>query len=153
MQALLKDRPVQPYSFMNGLLFPNLGLMGFMSPMMGRNFLLFQPRGVREHEVWQWTMVERDAPDVVKTLATQRAYQGQHMAGLIAPDDVENLERLVEGVGPPRNWKRSFHYGMQLGHEEESAQGLPGNLGPNPSEINQRQFYKFWLDLMERDRC
>ena len=73
------------------------------------------------------------------------------MGGVIAPDDVENFERLVEAVGPRRNWARPFHYGMQLGHEEEGPQGLPGNLGPNPSEINQRLFYRFWLDLMERE--
>ncbi len=151
LQARLEDHDVKPYSFMNGLLFPNLGLMGFLSPMMGRSFLLFQPRGVREHEVWQWTMVEKNAPDAVKAVATQRGYQGQHMAGLITPDDVENLERLVEGVGPRRNWDRPFNYAMQRGHEEEAPRGFPGNIGPNPSEINQRLFYKFWLEQMERD--
>lgn len=151
LQEVLKDRGVKPYSFMNGLLFPNLGLMGFMSPMLGRQFLSFQPRGVLAHEVWQWTMVERQAPKAVKELAVQRAYQGQHMAGIIAPDDVENFERIVEVMRPPRNWRRPFHYGLQLGHEEEGPRGVPGNLGPNPSEVNQRQFYRFWLELMERD--
>lgn len=145
----LKDRDVKPYSFMNGLLFPNLGLMNFLSPMVGRNFLLFHPRGPREHEVWQWTMLERNLPEAAKDLAVKRAFQGQHMAGLIAPDDVENFERLVEAVRPRRNWKRPFHYGMRLGHEHEGPEGVPGLLGPNPSEINQRQFYKFWLELME----
>ncbi|RTL66055.1 MAG: aromatic ring-hydroxylating dioxygenase subunit alpha [Pseudonocardiaceae bacterium] len=147
---LVKDRDVKPYSFMNGLLFPNLGLMGFFSPMLGRHFQLFHPRGALEHECWQWTMVERDAPQVIKDLAVQRVYQGQHMAGLIAPDDVENFERMVEAGRPERNWKRPFHYGLQFGHEHEGPQGLPGNLGPNPSEVNQRQFYRFWLELMER---
>ncbi len=150
-QEVLKDREVKPYSFMNGLLFPNLGFMGFMSPMIGRQFLLFQPRGVFGHEVWQWTMVERGAPKAVKELAIQRAYQGQHMAGIIAPDDVENFERIVEVMRPSRNWDRRFHYGIQLGHEDEGPHGVPGNLGPNPSEANQRQFYRFWLELMERD--
>jgi phenylpropionate dioxygenase-like ring-hydroxylating dioxygenase large terminal subunit len=151
LQAVLHDREQKPYSFMNGLLFPNLGLMGFLSPMLGRQFLLFQPRGVWDHEVWQWTMVEREAPKAVKELAVQRAYQGQHMGGIIAPDDVENFERLVEAMRTPRSWRRPFHYGMQLGHEEEAPAGLPGRLGPNPSEVNQRQFYRFWLELMERD--
>ena len=151
LQEVLKDRETKPYSFMNGLLFPNLGLMGFLSPMLGRQFLLFHPRGIWKHEVWQWTMVERQAPKAVKELAVQRAYQGQHMAGIIAPDDVENFERVVEAMRPPRNWRRPFHYGLQLGHEEEGPRGVPGNLGPNPSEVNQRQFYRFWLELMERD--
>jgi len=150
-QEALKDCEIKPYSFMNGLLFPNMAFMGFDSPLDGRHLLLFQPRGVWEHEVWQWTMVEREAPQVVKEVAAQYVYQGQHMAGLIAPDDVENFERMVEAMRAPRNWQRPFHYGMQLGHEQEAPNGLPGNLGPNPSEVNQRQFYRFWRELMEGD--
>jgi len=150
LQIALKDREHKPYSFMNGLLFPNFGLMGFISPILGRHFLQFHPRGPLEHEVWQWTMVERAAPQSVKDLAIQRVYQGQHMAGLIAPDDVENFERLVEAMRARRTWDRPFHYGMRIGHEQDGPRGLPGNLGPNPSEANQRQFYKFWLGLMER---
>ena len=148
-QEALKDRDIDPYSFMNGCIFPNMGLMGFYSPLDGRHWLLFHPRGVEEHEVWQWTMVERDAPQIVKEAAAEYVYQGQHMAGMIAPDDVENFERMVETMRPPRNWRRPFNYRMQLGHEEEGPRGLPGNLGPNPSEVNQRQFYRFWRELME----
>jgi phenylpropionate dioxygenase-like ring-hydroxylating dioxygenase large terminal subunit len=151
LQDALKDREIKPYSFMNGLLFPNMALMGFISPMIGRHFLLFHPRGPRSHEAWQWTMVEKNAPQAMKDLAVQRVFQGQHMAGLIAPDDVENFERLVEAVGPERNWKRPFNYRMQIGNELDGPAGLPGNLGPNPSEVNQRRFYKFWLEAMERE--
>ena len=61
-----------------------MGLMGFSSPLDGRHWLLFQPRGAWEHEVWQRTMVEREAPKVVKEAAAEYVYQGQHMAGLIA---------------------------------------------------------------------
>jgi phenylpropionate dioxygenase-like ring-hydroxylating dioxygenase large terminal subunit len=146
----LKDREIKPYSFMNGLIFPNMGLMGFYSPLDGRHWLLFQPRGVWEHEIWQWTMVEREAPRVVKEAAAEYVYQGQHMAGMIAPDDVENFERLVEAMRDPRSWRRPFNYSLQLGHEQEGPHGLPGNLGPNPSEANQRNFFRFWLELMER---
>lgn len=151
LQGALRERDNKPYGFMNGLLFPNLGFMGFISPLLGRHFLLFHPRGARAHETWQWTMVEKNAPKAVKELAIQRVYQGQHMAGLIAPDDVEMFERLVEATGPRRNWVRPFHYGMRIGHEEEGPRGLPGNLGPCPSETNQRQFYRFWLDMMEHE--
>lgn len=151
LQDALKGQEHKPYGFMNGLLFPNWGLMGFISPLLGRHFILFHPRGPREHEAWQWTMVEKNAPQAVKQLAVQRVYQGQHMAGIVAPDDVENFERIVEATSPRRNWRRPFHYGMQRGHEEEGPRGLPGNLGPSPSEVNQRQFYKYWLELMERE--
>jgi hypothetical protein len=150
-QEAMKGREVKPYSFMNGAIFPNMALMGFYSPLAGRHFILFQPRGPAEFEQWQWTMVEKEAPNVVKEVAAEYVYRGQHMGGAIAPDDVENMERIVEAMRAPRNWRRPHHYGMQLGHESEGPQGLPGNLGPNPSEVNQRNFYRFWLELMEKD--
>lgn len=153
IQKVLTERDSKPYSFMNGLLFPNFGLMGFFSAMLGRHFLQFHPRGPMEHEVWQWTMVEREAPQAVKELAVQRVYQGQHMAGLIAPDDVENFERMVESSRASQVWDRPFNYGLQLGHEHEGPNSLPGNIGPNPSEFNQRQFYKFWLKQMQANRA
>ena len=71
------------------------------------------------------------------------------MAGVIAPDDVENQERIVEAMRAPRNRRRPHNYRLQLGHEDEAPQGIPGHMGPNPSEVNQRNFYRFWLELME----
>ena len=147
---VLRERELKPYSFMNGLIFPNLALMGFASSCVGRHFLLLHPRGPFNQEQWQWTMVEKEAPDSVKELAAQRVYQGQHMAGMLAPDDVENMERIVEAMRAPRNWRRPHNYMLQLGHEQEGPKGLPGNLGPQPSEANHRNFYRFWLEMMEQ---
>lgn len=146
---LLKDRPLKPYGFMNGALFPNLGLMGYYSPATGRHFISFHPRGPLEHEAWQWTLVEKDAPQVLKDIAAVRVYQGQHMAGLIAPDDFENFERMVEGSQSSRTWDRPYYYGLQLKDEGNDKSGLPGTLAPNPNELNQRRFYGFWLHMME----
>jgi phenylpropionate dioxygenase-like ring-hydroxylating dioxygenase large terminal subunit len=148
LQRALRDVDAKPYSFVNGALFPNLGLMGYISPLVARMFLHFFPSGPLKHEVWQWTMVEKAAPQAVREVALARAYQGQHMAGVIAPDDVENFERIVHATGPARNWKRPFNYEMQINHEHEDLGNLPGHFGPEPSEVNQRQFYRCWLELM-----
>jgi phenylpropionate dioxygenase-like ring-hydroxylating dioxygenase large terminal subunit len=149
-KALASCEP-RPDSFVNGLMFPNLGLMGYMSPMMGKHFMLFHPRGPAAHEIWQWTMVEREAPEAVKELAVQRVYQGQHMAGVIAPDDVENFERIVEASHSPRAWRSPMNYEIHLGHDQDQLPHLPGNISGEPSEVNQREFYRFWLELMEQD--
>lgn len=150
LQELSKDLPIKLYSFMNGALFPNLCLMGFVSPFIARMFLSFHPRGVRANECWQWTMVERDAPQVVKDLGVARAMHAQNMGGIITPDDVEAFERVVDASAPYRNWEVPYHLEMQLGHEADGPTGLPFELGPNPSEANQRNFYRFWLEMMER---
>ncbi len=147
---VLKDREPKPYGFHNGAIFPNQAINGFHSAMWGREFLSFHPRGPWEFEVWQRTMVEREAPRAIKDLAAEKVMRSQYMAGVIAPDDVENMERIVEAMRARSNWRRPHHYGLQLGYEEEGPRGLPGNLGPNPSEVNQRNFYRFWLELMER---
>jgi phenylpropionate dioxygenase-like ring-hydroxylating dioxygenase large terminal subunit len=148
MDKVLEEVEPRPYALVNGLLFPNLGLMGYMSPTIGRHFLLFHPRGAAEHEIWQWTMVEREAPDEVKEIATQRVYQGQHMAGVIAPDDVENFERVVEAMRAPRTWKLPLNFQAHLTDDHDQLPGLPGNVGAEPSEVNQREFYRYWLELM-----
>jgi hypothetical protein len=103
---------------------------------------------VAEHEIWQWTMVEREAPDPVKELAVQRTYQGQHMAGVIAPDDVENFERVVEAMAAPRTWRLPLNFQARITDDGDQIPGLPGNVGGEPSEVNQREFYRFWLQLM-----
>jgi hypothetical protein len=125
--------------------------MGYMTPMMGKHFLLFHPRGPAAHEIWQWTMVEREAPEAVKELAVQRVYQGQAMAGVIAPDDVENFERIVEASHSPRTWRYPMNYEIHLGHDQDQLPHLPGNISAEPSEVNQREFYRFWLEVMAPD--
>ena len=149
-KALTEHEP-RPDGFGHGLLFPNLGLMGYTSPMIGKHFLLFHPRGPTHHETWQWTMVEREAPESVKELAVQRVYQGQHMAGVVAPDDVENFERILEAARSPRTWRVPMNYEIHLGHDQDQLPHLPGNCSFEPSEINQREFYRAWLELVSEE--
>lgn len=150
MDKALVDVDPRPYGFINGLLFPTLGLMGYVSPMIGRHFILFHPRGTVEHEAWQWTMVEREAPECVREVAVQRVYKGQHMAGVIAPDDVENFERVVEAMRARRAQTLPLNFEVHIDDDGDQFPGLPGNIGHEPSEVNQRQFYRFWLELMNR---
>ena len=152
MSKALAGYEPRPAYFGHGLLFPNLGLMGYVSPMTGKHFMLFHPRGPAAHEIWQWTMVEREAPEPVKELAVQRVYQGQHMAGVVAPDDVENFERIVEASRSPRTWREPMNYEIHLGHDQDQLPHLPGNVSAEPSEVNQREFYRFWLEVMS-DPC
>lgn len=150
LDKALADVDPKPYGFINGLLFPNLGLMGYISPMIGRHLLLFHPHGTAEHECWQWTMVERETPEVVREIAMQRVYQGQAMAGVIAPDDVENFERVVEAMQARRAQRLPLNFEVHIDDDGDQFPGLPGNIGNEPSEVNQRQFYRFWLELMTR---
>jgi phenylpropionate dioxygenase-like ring-hydroxylating dioxygenase large terminal subunit len=151
-QELTAELVRKPKGFWHGLMYPNLGLMGFASHLSGRHFLLFHPRGVDDHEFWQWTMVEREAPDVVKEFAAEHVIFGQHMAGVVAPDDVENMERIVDASHAPTTWRSPFHYRLKLGLDAQSTSAdLPGTVVPNPSEFNQRRFYQYWMNEMLKE--
>ena len=154
-QERLKDVPARPYGYSHGLCFPNLNLVGASTPFSARSFLLCHPLGPLEFEVWQWWMVERAAPEVVKRGAAARAADSQAAAGLFGQDDSENFERIRQTLGTPLSDALPFHYGMSLGHdgewpgqEEWHIQGLPGLVGPRFGETAQRLFYAHWAQLM-----
>jgi hypothetical protein len=115
----------------------------------------WQPRGVNESEVWQWVLVERNMPSEVREHAVWSVAQTISAAGLIAPDDNENFERITENVQTPFAAKvpASFVMGLGdepslLGQEVPGQGGLPGLVGPRFTEINQREFYRYWAELM-----
>jgi len=157
-QEQMKDVAAKPYGFSHGLCFPNLNMVGASSPFLARSFLLTHPLGPLEFEVWQWWMVERAAPTVVKQLAAANAANSQAAAGLFGQDDSENFERIRQTLGTPLSDSVPFHYAMALGHdgewpghEEWHTEGLPGLVGPRFGETAQRLFYAHWAELMGLD--
>jgi hypothetical protein len=41
-----------------------------------------------------------------------------------------------------------MNYEIHLGHDADQLPHLPGNASGEPSEVNQREFYRFWLEVM-----
>jgi len=64
---------------------------------------------------------------------------------------VENFERIVEASHSPGTWRYPMNYEIHLGHDQDQLPHLPGNISAEPSEVNQREFYRFWLELMKPD--
>jgi hypothetical protein len=130
-------------------------MIGFASALEGRGLIVWNPRGAHMTEAWQWCAVERDAPDIVKEHAVNTLMRGQAAAGLISPDDHENFERLAKNVQTSVARAVPFNYQMGLGHEQDQAEGaaipprgIPGVVGPRMNELNQRQFWRHWQELM-----
>lgn len=138
--------------------FPNFSVIGgslIRTALIGRGLIQWHPRGPGVTEVWQWGAVERDAPAAVKKMAITALTHGQSAAGLIAPDDHENFERIAENVRTGVAQTVPFHYAMGLGREDTDPSredgalaGLPGLVAPRFTELNQRQFFRYWLHLM-----
>jgi phenylpropionate dioxygenase-like ring-hydroxylating dioxygenase large terminal subunit len=151
----LKDHPVKPYSFTRGHSWPNFSQIGLASPLEGRGLIAWHPRGPHATESWEWCAVEKEAPAVVKKNAVIDLMHGQAAAGLIAPDDNENFERMTDNLHAPMGKRWPFNYQMGLhrdesypGRESWDIEGLPALVGFHVSETNQRQFYRYWQQLM-----
>jgi phenylpropionate dioxygenase-like ring-hydroxylating dioxygenase large terminal subunit len=158
LQEALKDYPVRPYSFTRSHVFPNFSQIGLQSVLEARGLILWTPRGPNRTELWEWCAVEREAPRVVKDYAVADLIHGQSAAGLIGPDDHENFERMQENLQTPIGQSWAFNYQMTLGRDDTypgkenwKLQGLPGMMGYHTTEVNQRQFYRYWKQLMMRE--
>jgi phenylpropionate dioxygenase-like ring-hydroxylating dioxygenase large terminal subunit len=144
------------YAFHAGNLFPNLSLIGISSGLYASGFLLWIPRGPHLTEVVQWAAVDRDAPGVVKRRMVQVLKDRQAAAGMVAPDDHENFERIAANARGTVSRTVSFDYSMLADVEDVfsdpedaayaarwHARGL-GTLFPQTTEVNQREFYRTW---------
>lgn len=159
LQERLHDMPVKPYSFHVGTIFPNFSLIGVSTTNYANGLISWHPRGPYETEVWQWCAVDKGAPMVLKKRQNFVLMQRQAAAGLVAPDDHENFERLTKNIRAPVASKFPFNYQMGMGHEEDELPGLeggqdeelPGLIAPQITEVPQREFYRYWGELMDKE--
>ena len=159
-QRLLEERLTQyrskPYAFHVGNIFPNFALIGVSTALYGKGLILHHPTAHDETEVWMWCAVEKSAPPAVKERQKFVLMQRQSAAGMVAPDDHENFQRISRNLRTPLSRSVKFHYGMALGHERDDPRPpewrndpkWPGLLLPQFSETEQRDFYRYWAEQM-----
>ena len=92
---------------------------------------------------------DRAAPQSLKDIVRVQFSQEQAVSGFFGQDDQENFEQVTEATRGFISQRHSFNYTMGLGHEGEvQVPGLPGRIAPHYSEQNQRNFYRYWSELM-----
>jgi phenylpropionate dioxygenase-like ring-hydroxylating dioxygenase large terminal subunit len=157
LEETLKDFKLKPYCFHGGNIFPNFAMIGVGSALYGKGLILHHPRGANSTEVWMWCAVEKNAPESVKQRSRFVLMQRQAAAGMVAPDDHAIFERVSENLNTPPARRWPMHYAMALGHEQEDPrppelavepQQWPGLLAPSYQETIQRDFYRYWSELM-----
>jgi len=157
LHETLQDVKLKPYSFQGGNIFPNFGLTGVGSALYGKALFLHHPRSANRTEVWMWCAVEKNAPASVKERARFVLMQRFAATGMVVADDNAIFERIGENLNTPplRPWP--MHYAMGLGHEAPDPrpaelagepQQWPGLLTRTYQEAAQRDFYRYWSDLM-----
>ena len=156
IQQRLGETRAKPYCFSHATIFPNFSLGGGASALRGNALYLFQPKGPLKTEVCQWVVLPKTAPQAVRDVAVaQFGSEGHFASGFFEQDDSENFERVTESTRTPIARRYPFFYGMALrqegrwpGQETWDVEGLPGVVGPRFSEHNQRNFYRYWAELM-----
>src|SRR5262249_22958623 len=118
LHEALQQCSAKPYSFHHGNIFPHFSINGLGSAIYGRSLILWHPRGPHQTEVWQWCAVEKEAPTIVKKMAAFVVMQRFSAAGMVAPDDNENFDRLTDNLQTYVSRQLPFNYSMALGHDE-----------------------------------
>jgi phenylpropionate dioxygenase-like ring-hydroxylating dioxygenase large terminal subunit len=150
---------LKPYSFHIGNIFPNLALIGIGSATYAKGLIQHHPRGSNATEVWVWAAVEKSAPQALKDRQKFVLMQRQAAAGIVAPDDHEIFQRIAPNLRAEESKRRPLLYNMALKDDEretsppEFASGprWPGKILPQFSEVIQRDFYRYWAELMDRE--
>ena len=158
LQERLKHFKAKPYGLHVGSLFPNFSFIGGGTALEGNAFYLWHPRGARETEVWQWCAVNKDAPDVIRRRQREGVVLLNSAAGMIAPDDHENFERMTQNLRTTQAKRLPFNYAMGLSRDDAAdprppewqTDAWPGKIAPEVTEAAQREFYRYWTQLMGR---
>jgi phenylpropionate dioxygenase-like ring-hydroxylating dioxygenase large terminal subunit len=156
LEERLRDYIAKPYSFHVGNIFPNFSLIGVGTALYGKGLICHHPRAADRSEIWMWCAVEKDAPQVIKDRQRFVLMQRQAAAGLVAPDDHENFERISDVLNTVESLEWPLHYAMAFEHDAEDARPAdipgaeqwPGHVVPAYSEVMQRDFYRYWAELM-----
>jgi phenylpropionate dioxygenase-like ring-hydroxylating dioxygenase large terminal subunit len=145
----------------HGLIFPNLAFIHMSRPggldddetvAASVQFRVLNPLSPRVTEERCWTLVPSDYPDEFK----ERAYkcmQRQHGAtAFFESDDMENFRRMMQvndGVVAHRHLPSNFDLAIDHAPVTPWFSGPGQVIGVDISEVNQRWFYRRYLDLLE----
>lgn len=159
MQERMATFTAKPHSFHAGNIFPNLALIGAGTALYGKGLICHHPRAYNKTEVWMWCAVEKDAPESIRERQRFVLMQRQAAAGMVAPDDHENFQRITDNLHAPAGRREPLHYAMALGHDDDDPRPAewadhekwPGHTLPRFSEVIQREFYRYWSELMNGD--
>lgn len=162
LQSFAKEDKSMVLGSANWTIFPNLSFIMSPSAMRANGIIQWHPRGPKMLEGWQWTAVEKNAPDVVKRFAAGLLASDQAPAGMITIDDTENFDRMARNFGSSTAEERPFDYSMpgmdkqrflekfkQAGIDLEA---VPGSLEPLFTEEMARAYYGYYRQLMTESR-
>jgi phenylpropionate dioxygenase-like ring-hydroxylating dioxygenase large terminal subunit len=128
----------------HGTVFPNFSFLN-VTPTIR----VWHPKGPGKTEVWSWCIVDKEAPAEVKDALRIYYLRRFSPGGTWEQDDSDNWAQITETSRGLMARQIPANYQMGLRHEREQGD-LPGRVGEIISDINQRNFYRHWAELLGR---
>ena len=116
-------------------------------PML--TFRVWNPIGPGKIEIFSWFLVEKDAPEEFKQLSSWSYLRSFGVSGTFEQDDAEIWTRITNGAGTSMGRQHKLNYQMGTHQEPDPDWPGPGVAYPvNFTDVNLRNFYSRWLELM-----
>ncbi|MCP3742078.1 aromatic ring-hydroxylating dioxygenase subunit alpha [Rossellomorea sp. BNER] len=141
---------------MIGNIFPNLSFL--ISHTKVKNQLisnttirLWRPVDVNKMEVITWFLVEKHASEDWKKRSRDSYILTFSPSGIFEQDDTEVFTDITAAASGPMPMLKQLTYNYTMGLHREPVSDFVGPgvvYNDKFSEANQRNFYRYWLDLM-----
>lgn len=128
----------------NMLIFPNL----FVNTG-SREFMLRNPHGPANMEIWKTILVDRKQPPEVQRLAVRASNRHFGPAGMFEQDDGENWDQSTLAAQTAVARRYDLNYAMGLGHGTVVDDGAsPPRVDTLTNEHAQLWMYRVWAEFM-----
>jgi len=134
----------------HGTIFPN---MSFLDGVKFRLIRMSHPRGPGLTESHMMCFVDKAVPPELREQIRRDYILSFGPSGMFEVEDGEIWSEVNDNLRGKVCSSMVYNYQMGLGQDvavsEKFGEGLPGRTGFYWSELNQREFYRRWLELME----
>jgi phenylpropionate dioxygenase-like ring-hydroxylating dioxygenase large terminal subunit len=139
-----------------GTLFPNLSILISHTKIKDQlisntTMRLWKPVGPDKMEVMTWFLVEKNATEDWKQRSREAYVLTFSPSGIFEQDDTEVFTDITAAASGTMPFTKQLTYNYTMGMHREQAKDFPGPGVVYPdkfSEASSRNFYRYWLDLM-----
>lgn len=142
---------------MIGNVFPNLSFLISHTKIKDHlisntSVRMWRPIGLNKMEVIAWMFVEKNAPKEWKERSRDSFILTFSPSGIFEQDDTEVFTDITEAAqgAMPFQKKLTYNYTMGLHREPVEFIGPGVTYDDKFTEANQRNFYKYWMELMTK---
>ncbi|MCM3080585.1 aromatic ring-hydroxylating dioxygenase subunit alpha [Brevibacillus invocatus] len=139
-----------------GTIFPNLSLLVSHTKIKDQlisntTMRLWKPVGPDKMEVMTWFMVEKNATEDWKERSREAYILTFSPSGIFEQDDTEVFTDITAAASGTMPFTKQLTYNYTMGMHREPLTDFPGPgvaYTDKFSEAGSRNFYRYWLDLM-----